>query len=73
MEVATLTERINIQADVSAAMEKECEALRSAVSAVTRCAKAVSVVRSVVDTVPTRHSVESCDEHISKKRCCVLQ
>lgn len=31
-EVTSLTERINVQANVAAAMEKECEALRSAVN-----------------------------------------
>ena len=31
-EVAGLTERINLQADVTEAMEKECEALRSTVT-----------------------------------------
>lgn len=31
--MAGLTERINVQANVAAAMEKECEALRSAVNA----------------------------------------
>lgn len=31
-EIAGLTERINLQADVTGAVEKECEALRSTVT-----------------------------------------
>lgn len=67
--MASLTERINIQTDVSAAMEKECEALRSAVGAGMRRTWAVCVLDSAIHMahVPKHRGLGNCNQRISKK------